>query len=109
MATGVTWQLAARTDVITFDCQDTNAANNLQNDGTLVAYSVNVGDINGDGIVDILDAITLAGVYGKQAGQTGYNADANLNLTPDTVSGKQIIDILDAITLANNFGKHNQP
>jgi hypothetical protein len=56
-----------------------------------------------------LDAITLAGVYGKQAGQTGYNADANLNTTPDGTSGKQIIDILDAITLANNFGKHNQP
>jgi hypothetical protein len=107
--TGVSWQMGARTDVLSFDAQDTNAANNFQADGTLVAYSVNTGDINGDGIVDILDAITLAGVYGKQAGQAGYNADANLNTTPDTVSGKQIIDILDAITLANNFGKHNQP
>ena len=108
-ATGVSWQMAARTDVITFDCQDTNPANNLQNDGTVTAYTANIADINGDGIVDILDAITLAGVYGKQAGQTGYNADANLNLVPDPVSGKQIIDILDAITLANNFGRHNQP
>jgi hypothetical protein len=108
-ATGVTWQMAARTDVITFDCQDTNLANNLQNDGTVVAYKTNLADINGDGIVDILDAITLAGVYGKQEGQTGYNADANLNTPPDPVSGKQIIDILDAITLAKNFGKHNQP
>jgi len=65
-----------------------------------------IGDINGDGIVDILDAITLAGAYGTQAGQARYNADANLNTTPDPVSNKQVIDILDAITLANNFMKH---
>jgi hypothetical protein len=106
---GVTWQMAARTDVITFDCQDTNGTNSLQNIGTVVAYSANVGDINGDGIVDILDAITLAGIYGKMQCQTGWNPDANLNGTPDPVSGKQVIDILDAITLANNFAKHNQP
>jgi hypothetical protein len=105
----VTWQIGARADIAQAGAQDTNATNNYQTDGTVVAYSGLTGEINGDGIVDILDAITLAGVYGLQAGQTRYNADANLNATPDPVSGKQVIDILDAITLANNFGKHIQP
>ena len=71
-----------------------------------VAHPRLIGDINGDGIVDILDAITLAGAYGTQEGQTRYNADANLNTNPDPVTGLQVIDILDAITLANNFNKH---
>lgn len=107
--TGVTWQIGARGDIAQAGAQDTNATNNYQTDGTVVAYSGLTGEINGDGIVDILDAITLAGVYGTQAGQARYNADANLNATPDPVSLKQVIDILDAITLANNFGKHIQP
>jgi hypothetical protein len=134
---GVIWQMGVRADVAQLGAVDSNLANNYQRDGIVAAYmniplgdingdgEVNIfdmiiyqtvygghpfdGDINGDGIVDILDAITLAGVYGKQAGQTGYNADANFNTTPDPVSGKQIIDILDAITLANNYGKHLQP
>jgi peptide/nickel transport system substrate-binding protein len=107
--TGVTWQIGARGDVAQAGAQDTNLTNNYQSDGSTKAYTGLVGDINGDGIVDILDAITLAGVYGTQAGQARYNADANLNTTPDPITGKQVIDIYDAITLANNFGKHLQP
>jgi hypothetical protein len=136
-ATGVTWQMAARTDVITFDCQDTNPSNNYVSDGTVTAYAntftdfdfnhdgiINIydyyifanifdklflGDINGDGIVDILDAIALAGVYGKIAGQTGYNADANVNPLPDGDTGKQMVDMFDALILATRFGRHLQP
>jgi len=108
--TGVGWRIGARGDIAQAGAQDTNTTNNYQSDGSVVAYgNTLVGDINGDGIIDILDAITLAGVYGTQAGQTRYNADANLNPVPDPITGKQVIDIYDAITLANNFGRHLQP
>jgi hypothetical protein len=63
------------------------------------------GDINGDGTVDIFDAILLADVYGKQEDQEGWNPYANLNMTPDQLTGKQVIDIFDAIMLGNNYGR----
>lgn len=56
------------------------------------------GDINRDGIVDILDAITLANSYGTKVGESRYNPIADLN-------HDSIVDIYDAITLANNYGR----
>jgi hypothetical protein len=65
-----------------------------------------IGDINHDCTVDILDAILLANVYGKEEGQEGWNPDANINMTPDQVTGMQVIDILDALVLAYHFNQH---
>jgi parallel beta-helix repeat protein len=66
--------------------------------GGQVLVSV-LGDVNGDGRVDIFDAIQLANAFGTSTGQPGYNANADINN-----SGR--VDIFDAILLANNFNRH---
>jgi hypothetical protein len=55
-------------------------------------------DINGDGSVNILDAVQLGNYFGMQQGDPEWNANADIS--PD---GK--IDILDLIIVAENFGK----
>jgi hypothetical protein len=77
---------------------DENSANNYIKWGNMEAKEL-VGDINGDGIVDIYDALKLAAAFGKKSGEKGYNADADLK--PD-----KLIDIYDALKLAGNFGKY---
>ena len=56
------------------------------------------GDINGDGTVDIYDAIQLAGAFGSSPGDTKWNPNADIN-------GDGTVDIYDAIMLAGNFNK----
>jgi hypothetical protein len=56
------------------------------------------GDINGDGIVDIYDAIQLAGAFGSEPGDPDWNPNADIN-------GDEIVDIYDAIILAIHFGE----
>ena len=55
------------------------------------------GDINGDGFVDVFDAILLATHFGSKQGDVGWNANFDLN-------GDGAVDILDTITLASNYG-----
>jgi rhodanese-related sulfurtransferase len=56
------------------------------------------GDINQDFIVDLYDAIILAGAYNSSPSNPNWNSSADLN-------SDNVVDIYDAITLANNFGK----
>lgn len=56
------------------------------------------GDVNGDGIVDIFDAILLASAYGSTPSDTSWNPNADIN-------NDEIVDIFDAIILASNYGK----
>jgi len=56
------------------------------------------GDVNGDGTVNILDAIKLAGAFGSRPGDSKWNPNADIN-------GDGVVNILDAIKLAGNFGK----
>jgi len=56
------------------------------------------GDVNGDGVVNILDFQLLSNSFGKSQGQTGYNANADFN-------GDNVVNILDFQILSNNFGK----
>jgi parallel beta-helix repeat protein len=58
------------------------------------------GDINADGIVDIYDAIRLAGAYNSVPGGPSWNSNADIN-------GDNTIDIYDAIILANHYNQHN--
>jgi parallel beta-helix repeat protein len=55
-----------------------------------------LGDINGDGIVDIYDAILLANAYNSTPGKANWNPNADIN-------GDNIVDIYDAIILANHY------
>jgi parallel beta-helix repeat protein len=55
------------------------------------------GDINGDGTVNILDAVLLANAFLSTPGSPNWNPNADIN-------GDGIVNILDAIILANHFG-----
>jgi hypothetical protein len=57
-----------------------------------------VGDINRDGVVNILDAILMANAFYSVPGHSNWNPQADLN-------GDSVVNILDAIILANNFGQ----
>jgi parallel beta-helix repeat protein len=57
------------------------------------------GDINGDGAVDIYDAILLANAYNSTPGKPNWKPNADIN-------GDNIVDIYDAILLANSYNQH---
>ncbi|MGA3191817.1 MAG: cohesin domain-containing protein [Candidatus Bathyarchaeia archaeon] len=63
-----------------------------------VDISVPTGDLNGDHVVNILDAVILANAFGSSPGAANWNALADLN-------HDNTINILDSILLANNFGQ----
>ena len=56
------------------------------------------GDIKGDFVVDIYDAIILAGAYNSVPTSFNWNANADIN-------NDNVVDIYDAIILAGNYGK----
>ncbi len=56
-----------------------------------------VGDVNGDLIVDIFDAILLSTAYNSNPSSTKWNPNADFN-------GDNTVDIFDAIMLAGAFG-----
>jgi hypothetical protein len=62
------------------------------------SYEQLVGDLKGEGYVNILDAILLSDTFGLSPGQTGYNPACAFTL----VLGPTI-NILDAIVLADHF------
>jgi len=57
-----------------------------------------LGDINGDGIVDVFDFIIVAAAFGSKPGDSKWNPDADLN-------SDGLIDIFDVEAVAKNFGK----
>ena len=62
-------------------------------------YTTIPGDINGDGIVDIYDAILLSAAFNTTSSSPNWNPNADLN-------GDGIVDIYDAIIQSANFGQH---
>jgi hypothetical protein len=76
---------------------ETNTSNNFLV-GELVAVSI-LGDVNGDGTVNILDAITLGNAFLTVPSSSNWNANADVN-------GDNVVNILDAIILANHFLEH---
>ena len=57
-----------------------------------------IGDINGDGIVDIFDVVEAATAFGSEPGDENWNQAADLN-------NDDIVDIFDVVLLAQNFGQ----
>jgi hypothetical protein len=76
---------------------ETNTADNTLING--IIRVVIPGDINGDEIIDIYDAILLSNAFNSAPGNPRWSPNADLK-TDDT------IDIYDAIVLANHFGQH---
>jgi hypothetical protein len=102
---------AGNSTSVTFTCNGTGFAygnytlsayawpvsgNSTMVDGSVL--STIPGDLNGDGIVDIYDAILLASAFGSSPGSPKWNPNADIN-------GDGVVDIYDAIILAANFGK----
>jgi len=73
-----------------------NPANNVYIDGTIKIRIL--GDLNGDGKVDIKDLALAALAFGSYVGHPRYNPDADVNQ-----DGK--VDIRDLARIALNFGK----
>lgn len=66
-------------------------------DGSFTNVHAILGDLNGDGIVDVSDAILAAKAFGSHSGDPNWNPEADLN-------GDGTVDIFDIIMLARNFG-----
>jgi peptide/nickel transport system substrate-binding protein len=96
---GISYAVSGEAQVLApSNAVDNVPANNVQAAGALVAKTL-MGDITGNGLVDIFDAIQLATPFATYVGHPRYNPDADLN-------GDGRIDIFDGILLANNFNKH---
>jgi hypothetical protein len=65
--------------------------------GVYVMKSAILGDVNGDGTVNILDAIQLSNAFLSTPSSSNWNPNADLN-------GDGVVNILDAIILSNQFG-----
>lgn len=69
-------------------------------EGTAVVKVTMGGDVNFDGKVDLLDAISASGVFGSTTSSSDW--------TPTTgadQNGDGVIDVFDVILIARNFGK----
>lgn len=75
---------------------ETDTADNTYVDGGLKVKMV--GDINGDGVVNIQDVVIAALAFGTQPGNPNWNPLADLNK-----DGK--VNIVDLVIIAINFGK----
>jgi len=65
---------------------------------TRVYKVVGLGDINGDGIVNIYDVTQAAAAYGSKPGYPNWDPDADVN-------GDGKIDIYDLVTICGYYGK----
>lgn len=71
-------------------------------DNTFIAGIIKIaipGDINGDGIVDIFDAILLSGSYNSVPGRPNWSPNAD-------IKADDVVDIYDAIVLSNHYNQH---
>jgi hypothetical protein len=73
-----------------------NITNNVLVDGKVNVRLV--GDINGDGIVDVSDVALVTATFGSYPGSPNWNPACDLNRD-------NIIDISDVATVCANFGK----
>jgi len=65
--------------------------------GFFIAYAKVVGDINGDGRVDIFDLSTVGGSFGSRPGSGNWNLAADLN-------NDGVIDLFDLTIVGASFG-----
>jgi hypothetical protein len=56
------------------------------------------GDVKGDFVVDILDAILLSNAFNSYPGQPNWNPNAD-------IKDDNVVDILDAIILSTHYGQ----
>ena len=83
-------------DVRIFDVEDAALASAVQVDPLILHAAVAPFDVNGDGAVNILDLVFVAGQFGAPVTEANRAADVN---------GDGAINILDLTRIAQNFGK----
>lgn len=83
-------------DVRIFDVEDAALASAVQVDPLILHAAVAPFDVNGDGAVNILDLVFVAGHFGAPVTEANRAADVN---------GDGAINILDLTCIAQNFGK----
>lgn len=88
----VNYDISVLADIVE---NETYIADNVLAYGT-VHFGV-PGDVNADGVVDIFDAIILAGLFDEDSFSPNWNMNVDFN-------GDEVIDIYDALILASNFG-----
>jgi hypothetical protein len=76
---------------------ETNTANNNLTGATIEVTIP--GDVNGDGTVNILDAIQVSNSFLATPSSSNWNPNADIN-------SDNVVNILDAIILANHFLQH---
>jgi hypothetical protein len=74
---------------------ETNTDNNAEH--TVIIETI-LGDVTGEGKVDILDIATIAKAYGAYPGHPKWNGNADLD-------DNNKIDIIDIAKAAKNYGK----
>ena len=65
---------------------------------TVTAVFLLPGDISGDGHVDLLDLLYMAGAWATVTGDPNYNAACDLN-------SDGVVNVIDLLYLADNWGK----
>jgi len=58
-----------------------------------------LGDVNGDGVIDMSDIVSATSIYGAEEGDPCWNPEA------DVAEPYGIIDIADVVTIASKYGK----
>jgi hypothetical protein len=71
--------------------------NNIYTDGFVKIKMI--GDVNGDGVIDIYDITAAAAAYWTREGDPGWNPEA------DVAPEWGIIDIYDLVTIAAHYGQ----
>jgi hypothetical protein len=87
------YKISAYADLVPFEM---NTTNNSLDDG-YVRLGL-LGDLNGDGSVDIFDGLILASAYNATPSSPNWNPNADIN-------GDGRVDLYDAILLASNYGR----
>lgn len=90
-ASNTPYIIKAQADILPYE---TNTTNNVYVDGSVKLKLI--GDINGDGKVDINDLIAWDAAYGSKPGDPNWNIQANIN-------GDGIIDNQDGQLIVQNY------
>jgi hypothetical protein len=73
-------------------------SNNVYYDGWVKIKMI--GDVNGDGIIDILDVVSMTSIYHHDKNDPDWNPDCDL------APPWGLIDIFDLVTLTSRYKKH---
>lgn len=73
-----------------------NLENNIYYDGWVKIKMI--GDVNGDGQIDVLDIVAITSIYGAHEGDPNWNPEADL------APPWGVIDILDLVTCSSRYG-----